>query len=42
MVAASGIAIFLIPAIFYIVEKFSGAATRPLLPALQPRHGEGD
>ena len=44
MVAASGIGIFLIPAIFYIVEKVSGATVRPVLPVLPPRplHGEGD
>jgi len=44
MVAASGIAIFLIPATFYIVERISGVAARPV-PALlpqQPLHGEGD
>jgi HAE1 family hydrophobic/amphiphilic exporter-1 len=44
MVAASGIGIFLVPAIFYIVEKLSGAAARPVLSVLpqQPLHGEGD
>jgi HAE1 family hydrophobic/amphiphilic exporter-1 len=44
MVAASGLGIFLIPAIFYIVEKLSGATVRPVLPVLpqQPLHGEGD
>ena len=44
MVAASGIGIFLIPAIFYLVEKISGASVRPVLPVLprQPVHGEGD
>jgi hypothetical protein len=44
MVAASGIGIFLVPAIFYIVEKISGATARPVLPVLapQPLPGEGD
>ncbi len=44
MVAASGIGIFLIPAVFYMVEKISGASVRPVLPVLaqQPLHGEGD
>jgi HAE1 family hydrophobic/amphiphilic exporter-1 len=44
MVAASGIGIFLVPAIFYIVEKISGAAVRPVVAALpqQPLPGEGD
>ena len=44
MAAASGIGIFLIPAIFYLVEKVSGAATRPIAPLLpdQPLAGEGD
>jgi hydrophobe/amphiphile efflux-1 (HAE1) family protein len=43
MVAASGLGIFLIPAIFYLVEKISGAAPHsiPLLPS-QPLAGEGD
>ncbi|HEV3197801.1 MAG TPA: efflux RND transporter permease subunit, partial [Bryobacteraceae bacterium] len=44
MAAASGIGIFLVPAIFYLVEKVSGAASRqsvPLLPE-QPLPGEGD
>jgi len=43
MVAASGIGIFLIPAIFYLVEKVSGAAQRA--PAIAPPQllpGEGD
>ncbi len=40
MLAASLLGIFLIPAIFYVVEKLSGAvATRP---ALDPLPGEGD
>ncbi len=44
MVAASGIGIFLIPAIFYMVEKVSGAPMRRSLPVLpqQPLHEEGD
>jgi HAE1 family hydrophobic/amphiphilic exporter-1 len=44
MVLASGLGIFLIPAIFYLVEKLSGATVRPILPQLTPRpqHGEGD
>jgi HAE1 family hydrophobic/amphiphilic exporter-1 len=44
MVAASGIGIFLVPAIFYGVEKLSGAAapgTAPLVPE-QPLPGVGD
>jgi HAE1 family hydrophobic/amphiphilic exporter-1 len=44
MVAASGIGIFLVPAIFYLVEKLSGLASRrptPVLPP-QPLPGEGD
>jgi len=44
MLAASGIGIFLVPACFYVVEKFSGAALRqpaPILPP-QPLPGEGD
>jgi hydrophobic/amphiphilic exporter-1 (mainly G- bacteria), HAE1 family len=44
MAAASGIGIFLVPAIFYVVEKLSGAtARRPaaLLPP-QPLPAEGD
>ena len=44
MIAASGIGIFLIPASFYIVEKISGAAVRPVLPVIAPHrlHGQGD
>jgi HAE1 family hydrophobic/amphiphilic exporter-1 len=44
MVAASGLAIFLIPAIFCIVERISGAATRPVVPAFptQPLRADGD
>jgi HAE1 family hydrophobic/amphiphilic exporter-1 len=44
MVAASGIGIFLVPAIFYLIEKISGADARrstDLLPQ-QPLPGEGD
>jgi len=43
MAAASGIGIFLVPAIFYLVEKVTGATrqTAPVLPQ-QPLHGEGD
>jgi HAE1 family hydrophobic/amphiphilic exporter-1 len=43
MAAASGIAIFLVPAIFYLVERVSGAARRaaPLAPR-EPLPGEGD
>lgn len=41
MVAASGLGIFLIPAIFYIVEKVSGAAVHAVAP-LEPLPGEGD
>jgi len=44
MAAASGIGIFLVPAIFYLVEQVSGAAARPVVPVLprQPLPGEGD
>jgi HAE1 family hydrophobic/amphiphilic exporter-1 len=44
MAAASGIGIFLVPAVFYLVEKVSGAARRPITPMLpeQPLPGEGD
>jgi HAE1 family hydrophobic/amphiphilic exporter-1 len=43
MAAASVIGIFFVPAIFYLVEKVSGATT-PLVPALpeQPLPGAGD
>ena len=43
MLAASGIGIFLVPAIFYVVEKVSGAARQPA-PIAPPRPlpGEGD
>ncbi|HKE27638.1 MAG TPA: multidrug efflux RND transporter permease subunit [Bryobacteraceae bacterium] len=43
MAAASGIGIFLVPAIFYAVEKFSGAARQPLpIVPPEPLPGEGD
>jgi HAE1 family hydrophobic/amphiphilic exporter-1 len=44
MVAASGIGIFLVPAIFYLVERLSGAARerRPILPEPLAAGGEGD
>jgi len=44
MAAASVLGIFLIPAIFYVVEKLSGAAAHPIAPMLppQPLPGEGD
>ena len=44
MAAASGIGIFLVPAIFYLVEKLSGAAARPVTSMLpqEPLPGEGD
>ena len=44
MVAASGIGIFLVPAIFYLVEKISGRRARRSTPVLppQPLPGEGD
>ena len=43
MVAASAIGIFLIRAVFYVVEKLSGATAHPapILPQ-QPLPGEGD
>jgi HAE1 family hydrophobic/amphiphilic exporter-1 len=41
MLAASGIAIFLIPAIFYVVEKLAGARARAPLPQ-GPVPAEGD
>jgi HAE1 family hydrophobic/amphiphilic exporter-1 len=44
MVAASGIGIFFVPAVFYLVEKLSGAVSRQtsaIIPP-QPLHGEGD
>jgi HAE1 family hydrophobic/amphiphilic exporter-1 len=44
MAAASAIGIFFIPAIFYLVERVSGAAASPLVPSLpqQPLPGAGD
>jgi HAE1 family hydrophobic/amphiphilic exporter-1 len=44
MAAASGIGIFLVPAIFYLVEKISGAVAHPIVPVLpqQPLPGTGD
>jgi hypothetical protein len=44
MLAASGLGIFLVPAIFYLVEKLSGATVRPVLPQLtpEPLQGQGD
>ena len=43
MAAASGIGIFLVPAIFYAVEKFSGAMRQPApLGPPQPLPGAGD
>ena len=44
MAAASAIGIFFVPAIFYMVEKVSGAAAHPLVPSLpqQPLPGAGD
>jgi HAE1 family hydrophobic/amphiphilic exporter-1 len=40
MLAASAIGIFLIPAIFYVVEKLSGAKSPE--PGLTPAMAEGD
>src|SRR5262249_25205703 len=44
MLAASGIGIFLIPAIFYLVERLAGATVHPIVPVMppQPLAGEGD
>jgi HAE1 family hydrophobic/amphiphilic exporter-1 len=43
MAGASGIGIFLVPAIFYIVEKVSGAAARRSAPlGSAPALAEGD
>ena len=42
MVAASGIGIFLVPAIFYVVEKVSGAARRSAAPGPEVAPAEGD
>ena len=41
MLAASGIEIFLVPAIFYVVEKLAGARARAPLPQ-GPVPAEGD
>ena len=40
MLAASAIGIFFIPAIFYLVEKLSGARGRQ--PGLKPAPAQGD
>jgi HAE1 family hydrophobic/amphiphilic exporter-1 len=44
MLAASAIAIFLVPAIFYLVEKWSGAGREPAAAGLPPKPvpAEGD
>jgi len=44
MAAASAVGIFFIPAIFYLVEKVSGAMAHAPVPALppQPLPGAGD
>jgi hydrophobic/amphiphilic exporter-1 (mainly G- bacteria), HAE1 family len=42
MVAASFIGIFMVPAIFYLVERLSGAPARESLPSPQPVAGTGD
>ena len=44
MAAASGIGIFLVPAIFYLVERVSGAVAHPMIPVLkeEPLPGAGD
>jgi hydrophobic/amphiphilic exporter-1 (mainly G- bacteria), HAE1 family len=44
MAAASAIGIFFVPAIFYLVERVSGAVARPPVPELpqQPLPGAGD
>jgi hydrophobic/amphiphilic exporter-1 (mainly G- bacteria), HAE1 family len=43
MVAASGIGIFLVPAVFYVVEKVSGAAAQQISPPHSaPAPSEGD
>jgi HAE1 family hydrophobic/amphiphilic exporter-1 len=42
MVAASFLGIFLVPAIFYLVERVSGAPARESLPSPQPVPGTGD
>jgi HAE1 family hydrophobic/amphiphilic exporter-1 len=40
MLAASAIGIFLIPAIFYLVEKLSGATSRTTELEPAPAHGD--
>ena len=43
MLAATLVGVFLIPAIFYVVEKISGAERRkalPLMPAEAPSQGD--
>jgi hypothetical protein len=42
--AASAIGIFFVPAVFYLVEKVSGATAHQIAPILppQPLPGEGD
>jgi hypothetical protein len=44
MLAASFIGIFFVPAIFYLVEKWSGAGKEPVTTALPgtPAPAEGD
>jgi len=44
MAAASAIGIFFVPAVFYLVERVSGAAARPVVPLLppEPLPGTGD
>jgi len=44
MIAASGIGIFLVPAVFYLVERITGAASHsvPTLLPQEPLPGEGD
>jgi HAE1 family hydrophobic/amphiphilic exporter-1 len=42
MVAASFIGIFMVPAIFYMVERLSGAPATHALPSPQPVAGTGD
>jgi len=40
MLAATMIAVFLIPATFYVVEKLSGSKRRALEPAPEPAPGD--
>jgi HAE1 family hydrophobic/amphiphilic exporter-1 len=42
MIAASGIGIFLIPAIFYLVEKLAGTKVSMVTPNLAPAAAQGD